>query len=131
MSARFLHPAAAIQAFRESKIQLMPPQYYILSTLYDILKGNKNTLLQRERLETLSRGAFGRMVINPVALPERDAEGRVILAFEGDEARGGPKGRLHRVLFIPGKSGVCIHWTTRNLHTDYSKLFTACARAQF
>ncbi|KIM72214.1 hypothetical protein PILCRDRAFT_829916 [Piloderma croceum F 1598] len=105
MSARFLHPTTAIQAFREDKLSFMPPQYYILSTLCDILEGNENTILQRGKIEMLSRGAFGRMVINPVMLPERDAQGRQILAYEGDEARGGPKGRIHRALGIPGKSG--------------------------
>jgi len=39
-------------------------------------------------------------------MSERDVEGRVIALYEGDEARGGPKGRLHRVLITPRKSGV-------------------------
>jgi len=105
MSARFLHPAAAIQEFQEDKIDFMPPQYYILFTLCDILNGNENTLLQRERIEMLSQGAFGRMVINPIVMPERDAEGRVVMTYEGDETHGGPKGRLHRALATPRKSG--------------------------
>jgi len=109
MSARFLHPAAALQEFRDGKLEFMAPQYYILSTLSDILVGHENTLLQRKKIETLSRGAFGHLVINPVMLPGRDAEGHVILAYEGDEARGGPKGRLHRLLITPRKSEVSAH----------------------
>ena len=134
MSVRFLHPTAAIQAFREDKFSFMPPQYYILSTLCDILEGNENTILQRGKIEMLSRGAFGHMVINPVMLPERDALGRQILAYEGDEARGGPKGRIHRALGIPGRSGVCVRWTIRNLPADLFKLSAVqgtCAHAQF
>jgi hypothetical protein len=114
MSARFLHPAAAIQEFQEDKIDFMPPQYYILFTLCDILIGNENTLLQRERIEMLSQGAFGRMVINPIVMPERDAEGRVVMTYEGDETHGGPKGRLHRALATPRKSGVGLCSTIRS-----------------
>ena len=120
MSTRFLHPTAAIQEFRDGKIQFMPPQFYILSTLCDILEGDENTPLQREKIETLSQGAFGRMVFNPFALSEPDAEGRMILAFESDEARGGPKGRLHRALATFGTSDVRIYWMrTKNSTTDH------------
>ena len=100
-----------MQEFRDGKIEFMPPQFYIMSTLCDMLKGNENTPAQRVKIEILSRGAFGRMVINPVTMPELDAEGRIILTYEGDEARGGPKGRLHRVLAIPRKSSVCARLT--------------------
>lgn len=51
---------------------------------------------------------FGHMVINPRRLPLRaeDAEGRTILTYEGDETRGGSKGRLHRAYVKFGKGGV-------------------------
>jgi hypothetical protein len=98
ISARFVQPKDAIAECREGKIFLMPPQFYILSTLSDILRTPENTAVQREQVETLSRGAFGRMVINPEMLPGRDEGGRNILTFEGDETRGGPQGRLHRAL---------------------------------
>ncbi len=75
----------------------MPPQHYILSTLADILVGPEARTHQRERVERLSAGAFGRMVIHPQA-GEKDANGQTPLVFEGDERRGGPKGRLHRSL---------------------------------
>jgi hypothetical protein len=105
VAARFVHPEDALTEFREGKIAFMPPQAYILTTLAEILKGRTNTEMQRERVEALSRGMFGRMVINPRRLGE-DAEGYTILTFEGDETRGGSKGRLHRVLAKVGKGGV-------------------------
>jgi hypothetical protein len=82
----------------------MPPQHYILTTLADdlLLVGRQTTPRQRERVERLSAGAFGRMVICPRA-GKRDANGRTTLVYEGDEARGGPRGQLHRsiMLFSP------------------------------
>lgn len=99
ISARFVHPNEALCEFREGKITFMPPQFYILTTLCDILKGSRNTDEQRAQVEKLSRGAFGRMVINPrPRKPEGDdlIKGYSILTYEGDETRGGSKGRLHR-----------------------------------
>ena len=80
----------------------MPPQHYILSTIADILVGPEARTHQRERVERLSAGAFGRMVVH-VRTGKKDAGGRTPLIFEGDETRGGPKGRVHRslVLFDP------------------------------
>lgn len=106
ISARFLHPEQALAEFREGKITFMPPQYYILSTLASILQGRYNRPEQRDRIKTLSRGLFGCMVINPRRLHTEDEEGRTILAYEGDETRGGSKGRLHRSLIKVGKAGV-------------------------
>jgi len=97
IEARFVHPKQALDECREGRISVMPPQYYILSTLADILHGSVNTPDHREKVETLSRGLFGRMVINPQRLGE-DQDGRTILTYEGDETRGGSKGRLHRSL---------------------------------
>jgi hypothetical protein len=49
-------------------------------------------------VETLSRGLFGRMLVNPRMVSDPGGErGRFVLTFEGDETRGGSKGRLHRV----------------------------------
>ncbi|GLB34792.1 putative NUDIX domain containing protein [Lyophyllum shimeji] len=106
VSARFLHPADALSEFSEGKITFMPPQAYLLQTLAEVLQGRENTPEQRERVQTLSRGFFGRMVINPRRLGEPDAEGRTILTYEGDETRGGSKGRLHRVLVKFGKGAL-------------------------
>ncbi|KAI0076438.1 hypothetical protein K474DRAFT_1755942 [Panus rudis PR-1116 ss-1] len=104
IEARFVHPSAAIQECKQSKIALFPPQFYLLTTLSDILHGERNTEEQRAKIAALSSGPFGRMVINPRALPEKDASGRTILTYEGDETRGGKPGRLHRSLvnFAPG-----------------------------
>lgn len=104
IEARFVHPKQALDECCEGKISVMPPQFYILSTLADILQGSVNAADHRERVETLSRGLFGRMVINPRRLGE-DQDGRTILTYEGDETRGGSKGRLHRSL-IKGVSCV-------------------------
>jgi hypothetical protein len=95
----------------------MPPQHYILTTLADLLLvGHQTTPQQRERVEKLSAGAFGRMVICPRA-GKRDANGRTPLVYEGDEARGGPSGHLHRsiVLFSPEtKVGVVVRLVLLN-----------------
>ncbi|KAN0123724.1 NUDIX hydrolase domain-like protein [Russula decolorans] len=103
VEARFVHPREALAEHRSKKIALMPPQHYILTTLADLLLvGRQTTPRLRERVEQLSVGAFGRMVICPQA-GKRDANGRTPLVYEGDEARGGPRGHLHRsiVLFSP------------------------------
>ncbi|KAG6854720.1 hypothetical protein C0991_002433 [Blastosporella zonata] len=86
----------------------MPPQAYLLHTLSEILQGGVNTPAQRERVETLSKGLFGGMVLNPLRLGSPDAEGKSILTYEGDETRGGSKGRRHRVVVKAGKGGVCV-----------------------
>ena len=102
VEARFVHPQDALAEHRARKIALMPPQHYILTTLADILVGRETTSQQCERVTQLSASAFGRMVIHPQA-GKKDANGRTPLVYEGDEARGGPRGRLHRslVLFSP------------------------------
>ncbi|KAL9715270.1 hypothetical protein Ac2012v2_001931 [Leucoagaricus gongylophorus] len=99
ISAWFLHPSEALREFREGKITFMPPQFYILATLADVLQGTLNTGDQRALVSKLSRGAFGQMVLNPrPCKPEGDdlTGGYSILTYEGDETRGGSKGRLHR-----------------------------------
>jgi hypothetical protein len=106
ISARFLHPDDALEEFHSGKITFMPPQAYILTTLAGILQGRANTPAQRARVQELSAGMFGRMVINPRRLLVEDEEGRTILTYEGDETRGGSKGRLHRALVKVGQSGV-------------------------
>jgi len=106
IAARFLHPDDALAEYREGKIALMPPQYYILHTLSPILRGRENTEAQRTGIEQLSRGMFGRMVMTPRRLGEPDEQGRITLTYPGDHARGGPKGRLHRSVLKFGKQGV-------------------------
>jgi len=102
ISARFVHPSVAIKEFSS----LFPPQYYLLSTLSECLQGHTNTAEQRAKVQQLSGGLFGQMVIRPSALPGKDPKGRMILTYEGDEKRGGSPGRLHRVLVKFGKGGL-------------------------
>ena len=103
VEARFVHPLEALAEHRSKKIALMPPQHYIITTLADLLVGppHMTTPQQRECVEQLSTGTFGRMVICPQA-GKRDANGRTPLVYEGDEARGGPRGRLHRSIVTIG-----------------------------
>ncbi|KAJ7284060.1 NUDIX hydrolase domain-like protein [Mycena rebaudengoi] len=105
IEARFLHPDAALAEFGAHKISLMPPQFYIIHTLAGILRGGANTAEQRARVEELASGAFGRMVFNPQQLGPPDEQGRIVLTYEGDHARGGPQGRLHRATMLVGKGG--------------------------
>lgn len=93
----------------------MPPQYYLVSTLAPLLDGRVSTAEQKERVGRLARGAFGRLDVNPVPLtllPGQEAEvkrvgkGWSCLVYEGDEARGGVKGRRHRSLVKFEKPGV-------------------------
>ncbi|KAF7337963.1 putative nudix hydrolase 7 [Mycena venus] len=106
IAARFIHPDAVLAEFSAGKITLMPPQFYIVQTLADILRSGATTADQRARVEELARGAFGKMVINPRRLGPPDAQGRVVLTYEGDHTRGGPEGRLHRATILAGKGGV-------------------------
>ena len=99
VEARFVHPQEALAEHRSKKIALMPPQHYILTTLADLLVGRQTTPQQRQRVGQLSAGAFGRMVICPL-VGKRDKDGRTQLVYEGDEARGGPSGRLHRSVVL-------------------------------
>ena len=75
----------------------MPPQYYIMETLRPILSGSANTESQRNTIQLLSRGGFGRMMINPTLLRVNGGVDEAFV-YEGDELRGGPKGRLHRAV---------------------------------
>jgi len=122
ISARFLHPSEALREFREGKITLMPPQFYIITTVADILQGPRNTAEQRALVNRLSRGAFGQMVLNPrLCKPDGDdlMNGYSILTYEGDETRGGSKGRLHRakLRIIDGVSQRMFHNLARYLMT--------------
>ncbi len=99
----------------------MPPQYYILHTLSDILPRGINTQSQREKVERLSQGAFGKLSINPkrLLLEDRDADPKhVLLVYEGDEMRGGPPGRLHREFVKYDRHGVSISMIYPSTLTD-------------
>ncbi|XP_006458010.1 hypothetical protein AGABI2DRAFT_64679 [Agaricus bisporus var. bisporus H97] len=99
ISTRFVHPSAILREFHDGKITLLPPQFYLLTTLVDVLQGVSNTEKQRMRVEHISRSNFGRMTFNPRPLKtegEDRVQGQLILTYEGDETRGGSPGRLHR-----------------------------------
>jgi len=82
----------------------MPPQYYLISILAEILSGGRNSQGQRARVRLLSEGAFGRMVILP--RQSKLGDGRLLLAYEGDELVDGPLGARHRSVIKPGQGGV-------------------------
>ncbi|KAF7322417.1 Nudix hydrolase domain-containing protein [Mycena chlorophos] len=105
LSARFLHPHDALSMFAAREITLMPPQFYIIRTLADVLASGRPL---RDQVERLARGAFGKQVINPARFvpPEGLEKGVTVLTYEGDESRGGPKGRLHRAVVKMDKAGV-------------------------
>jgi len=111
IEARFIRPSAAIAEFHQKRIALMPPQYYILHTLADILVSEHNKPEEREAVERLALGPFGRLSINPVTLEDKDlsSQGISVLTYEGDEARGGPAGRQHRAHVRFSKRGVSSH----------------------
>lgn len=117
---RFLHPESAIEEFRTGKIGLFPPQYYILETLRPILIGSSSTESQRNAVQMLSRTAFGRMVINPKLFLVNDGVDEAFV-YEGDELRGGPKGRLHRM--VVERKGA--PFSQMNLRRNFD-LFTQC-----
>ncbi|KAF8330514.1 hypothetical protein F5887DRAFT_895542 [Amanita rubescens] len=109
VSTRFVHPSDALAEFHRKEITLMPPQYYILHTLSDILPRGINTQSQCEKVERLSRGAFGKLSFNPKHFPPEDGDAdpkRMLLVYEGDETRGGPPGRLHRAFVKHDEHGV-------------------------
>ncbi|KAL1762077.1 NUDIX hydrolase domain-like protein [Schizophyllum commune] len=115
ISARFVRPADALAEFEAGRISFMPPQFYILTTLAGIFgEGDAQAVDARSKIERLARGPFGRMVINPRRLDANDAsypkssveEGETVLTYEGDEARGGPRGRRHRAVVRFAKGGI-------------------------
>lgn len=112
ISAQYLHPRAVLEACARGELGLMPPQVYILTTLAQLIKGEDehcSTPAQRELITRLAHGSFGRMSINPRPLKEGVPEGKSVLTYEGDEARGGKKGRLHRILYKPRKDSAVCH----------------------
>ncbi|KAH8099555.1 hypothetical protein BXZ70DRAFT_234370 [Cristinia sonorae] len=105
IAARFIHPSLAISDFQARKLPIFPPQYYLLHTLAEFLQGSSNTRDQRAQVERLALGGFGKMVIQPRALAGKDDVGRTVLIYAGDEASGGPTGRMHRAHVNFGKGG--------------------------
>ncbi|KAJ3900890.1 hypothetical protein F5879DRAFT_970846 [Lentinula edodes] len=121
IAARFIRPEEALAEFNARKIKFMPPQYYILYTLSNILRGATSTFEERVAIQRLSSGNFGRMTINPRRLVQpQSSSDATTLTYEGDETRGGPSGRLHRVVVKIGKGGIT---TAITLHRNFD-IFT-------
>ncbi|KAJ3932816.1 MAG: NUDIX hydrolase domain-like protein, partial [Lentinula lateritia] len=90
IAARFIRPEEALAEFNARKIKFMPPQYYILYTLSNILRGATSTFEERVAVQRLSSGNFGRMTINPRRLVQpQSSSDATTLTYEGDETRGG------------------------------------------
>lgn len=104
ISTRFVHPSEALQAHKRKEMVFMPPQHYLISTLAEILTGDQNSEAQRMRVRRLSEGAFGGMAILP--RQSKLGDGRVLLAYEGDESVDGPAGARHRSIIKLGPGGV-------------------------
>jgi hypothetical protein len=119
VSARFIHPIDAISQFRQGRIFLMPPQYYILFTLADILRTPRNSVVQREQVRTLSAGAFGRMVVHPEWMRGAQNEGRKTLVYEGDEVGKGGVRSYYRL-----RKGMLLIWTSRNFPLGHHEYYT-------
>ncbi|GJJ12315.1 hypothetical protein Clacol_006556 [Clathrus columnatus] len=103
ISVRFIKPQDAISEFMADKIFLMPPQFYLLNTLASLLQNDSNSREQRETIQRLGHGSFGKRIFNPQPLPQKDSHGRITLTYEGDETRGGPVGARHRSIVKQGK----------------------------
>ncbi|KAJ3997293.1 hypothetical protein F5050DRAFT_1753155 [Lentinula boryana] len=122
IAARFIRPDEALAEFNAQKITFMPPQFYILYTLSNILRSAKSTFEERVAVQRLSSGYFGRMVLNPrrLAQPQSSPDASTVLTYEGDETRGGLPGRLHRAVVKMGKGGIT---TAITLHRNFD-IFT-------
>ena len=115
ISASWIHPRDLFTAFRRGELALFPPQFYLLTTLGELLDSmhqeggyqhqgrgasNRTTLL-RNRIG--GGGGFGSRLFSPrpSGFTEEGGKGqRSILAYEGDELRGGKAGDRHRCLVL-------------------------------
>jgi hypothetical protein len=83
----------------------MPPQHYLLNVLATLLPSSTRSPDQTKRIEEISRSRFGSLTFDPTRVGV-DEHGRTILAYPGDESRGGMKGQRHRSSIVLGKAGV-------------------------
>jgi len=122
ISAAFKHPSEWLSTFREGKIYLMPPQFYILATLCEVFERFTSQSVQREQIIELSRTNFGKMVIHPQDIPHPRTPRFRYLVYEGDEDRGGAPGRRHRAEVDFGKGKVI---SSIRLERNFD-IFTEC-----
>lgn len=112
ISASWIHPRELFAAFRKGELALFPPQVYLLTTLEELLTsmhqeghqggGSNRTAVLRSRVGG-GGGGFGSRLFNPrpIGFTEEGGKGqRSILAYEGDELRGGKAGDRHRCLIL-------------------------------
>jgi len=113
IETRFFHPKTVLNECRSGKIRCMPPQFYILSTLSDILSGPICTAEQWKKAERLSTGAFGKRIVIPRNLGQ-DEDCHAVLALTGDEKYGGPIGRRHRIMgkIVEGGVSPCLFYVS-------------------
>lgn len=91
----FQHPAKILETFERGDISLMPPQFYLLTTLKELLEGSAESSLQssRSRFRDIAGQAFGARVFNPRfggTVEGKDGVKRSVLMYEGDEAYNDP-----------------------------------------
>jgi len=80
----------------------MPPQYYLISTLAEILYGHQSSEAQRTQVRQLSEGAFGRMVV--LSQQSELEDGRIL--YEGGEPMESALGARHGLIAKLGPGGV-------------------------
>ena len=114
----FQHPDEILATFERGEINLMPPQFYLLTTLKELLDSSAESSLQasRNRFRDTAGRAFGARVFNPRfggTVGGEDGVKRSVLMYEGDEAYNGPPSvpegsrRWHRSL-VTFEEGVSI-----------------------
>jgi hypothetical protein len=114
ISASWVHTRELFAAFRRGELTMFPPQFYLLTTLGDLLSsmhmhqgghqggGSNRTAVLRSRVCD-GGGGFGSRLFNPrpISFTEEGGMGqRSILTYEGDELRGGKAGDRHRCLVL-------------------------------
>lgn len=107
LAAHFMRPETALAQYRAQKMTLLPPQFYLLTTLAELLSEKQTTPAEKAKIEGLSKGAFGRLVVQPHLIPVKETGGH-IHAYPGDEENGGPKGSIHRSVFTKKPAEVCM-----------------------
>jgi len=114
ISASWIHPRDLFAAFRKGELSLFPPQYYLLTTLGNLLDSMPQGSNRTEALRRYVDG-FGSRLFNPrpTGFTEEGGKGqRAILTYEGDELRGGNVGDRHRSLVlyqgrVSGETPIC------------------------
>ncbi|KIP12329.1 hypothetical protein PHLGIDRAFT_124221 [Phlebiopsis gigantea 11061_1 CR5-6] len=105
----------------------MPPQFYLVSTLAEVFADGAGAAAQQRRVRALAQGPFGRLVVRPRPLPHGAPAGWTVLTYEGDESRGGAKGRLHRSLVKFEQGGVASEVVLQRNFDIFTEIPDDCA----